>query len=77
MKNINTLKRKCHVGINVVFLEVILKLCDVCFMKNIFQNITIYKMTTMYTYRVYPLDIFGSPNNYVKVKMVKTCSWGQ
>jgi len=26
MKNINILKRKCHVGINVVFLEVILKL---------------------------------------------------
>ena len=36
MTNINILKRKCHVGINVVFLEVILKLCDVCFMKNIF-----------------------------------------
>ena len=35
-----------------------------------------YKMTTMYTYLVYPLDIFGSPNNYVKVKMVQTCSWG-
>ena len=35
-----------------------------------------YKMTTMYTYLVYPLDIFGSPNNYVKVKMVLTCSWG-
>ena len=35
MTNINILKRKCHVGINVVFLEVILKLCDVCFMKNI------------------------------------------
>ena len=34
MKNINILKRKCHV-INVVFLEVILKLYDVCFMKNI------------------------------------------
>ena len=29
-----------------------------------------YKMTTMYTYLIYPLDIFGSPNNYVKVKMV-------
>jgi hypothetical protein len=29
------LKRKCHVGINVVFLEEILKLYDVCFMKNI------------------------------------------
>ena len=41
MKNINILKRKCHVGINVVvFLEVILKLCDVCFMKNI---VIIYK----------------------------------
>jgi hypothetical protein len=26
----------CQVGINVVFLEVILKLYDVCFMKNIF-----------------------------------------
>jgi hypothetical protein len=36
IKNINILKRKWHVGINVVFLEVILKLCDVCFMKNIF-----------------------------------------
>ena len=36
MKNINVLKRKCHVGINVVFLEVILKRYDVCFMKNIF-----------------------------------------
>ena len=36
MTNINILKRKCNVGINVVFLEVILKLCDVCFMKNIF-----------------------------------------
>ena len=35
-----------------------------------------YKMTTMYTYLVYPLCIFGSPNNYVKVKMVQTCSWG-
>ena len=34
------------------------------------------KMTTMYTYLVYPLDIFGSPNNYVKVTMVQTCSWG-
>ena len=30
------LKRKCQVGINVVFLDVILKLYDVCFMKNIF-----------------------------------------
>ena len=29
-----------------------------------------YKMTTMYTYLIYPRDIFGSPNNYVKVKMV-------
>jgi len=36
MKNIIILKRNCHVGINVVFLGVILKLCDVCFMKNIF-----------------------------------------
>ena len=36
MKNINILKRNCHVGINVVFLEMILKLYDVCFMKNIF-----------------------------------------
>jgi len=36
MKNINILKRKCHVEINVVFLEVILKLYDVRFMKNIF-----------------------------------------
>ena len=35
MTNINILKRKCHVGINVVFLEVILKLYE-CFMKNIF-----------------------------------------
>jgi hypothetical protein len=35
MNNINILKRKCHVGINVVFLEEILKLYDVCFMKNI------------------------------------------
>jgi len=26
MKNINILKRKCQVGINVVFLELILKL---------------------------------------------------
>ena len=34
-KKINILERKCHVGINVVFLEVILKLCDACFMKNI------------------------------------------
>ena len=31
-------------------------------------------MTTMYTYRVYPPDIFGSPNNYVNVKTVQTCS---
>jgi len=36
MKNINILNRNCHVGINVVFLEMILKLYDVCFMKNIF-----------------------------------------
>jgi hypothetical protein len=38
-KKINILKRKCHVGINVqnvVFLEVILKLYDVCLMKHIF-----------------------------------------
>ena len=35
-----------------------------------------YNMTTMYTFLVYPLDIFGSPNNYLKVKMVQTCSWG-
>ena len=35
-KKINILERKCHVGINVVFLEVILKLYDVCFMKHIF-----------------------------------------
>jgi hypothetical protein len=29
-------------------------------------------------YFVYPPDIFGSPNNlnYVKVKTVQTCSWG-
>jgi len=27
IKNINILKRKWHVGINVLFLEVILKLC--------------------------------------------------
>jgi hypothetical protein len=36
MKNIIILKRDCHVGINVVFLEVILKLYDACFMKNMF-----------------------------------------
>jgi hypothetical protein len=35
-KNINILKRDCHVGINVVFVEEILKLYDVRFMKNIF-----------------------------------------
>jgi hypothetical protein len=35
-----------------------------------------YKMTTMYAYLVYPLDIFGSPNNYMKVKMVQTFSRG-
>jgi hypothetical protein len=35
MKNINILKRNCQVGINVVFLEVILKLYDVCFIKSI------------------------------------------
>jgi hypothetical protein len=33
---LNILERKCHVGINVVFLEVILKLYDVYFMKNFF-----------------------------------------
>ena len=37
MKNINILKRKCHIRINVVFLEMILKLYDVCFMKNMFS----------------------------------------
>jgi len=36
MKNINILKRKRHVGINVVILELILTLYDVCFMQNIF-----------------------------------------
>ena len=36
MKYINILKGKCHVGITVAFLELILKLFDVCFMKNIF-----------------------------------------
>ena len=36
MKNIIILKRNCHVGMNVVILEVILKLYDACFMKNIF-----------------------------------------
>ena len=35
MKNINILKRKRHVGINVMFLELILTLYDVCFMQNI------------------------------------------
>jgi hypothetical protein len=35
MKNINILKRKCRVGINLLFLELILKLYDVCFTKNI------------------------------------------
>ena len=30
-----------------------------------------YKMTTMYTYLVYPLDIFGSPNNYVRSNWCK------
>jgi hypothetical protein len=34
MKNINILKRKHHVGINVVFLELILTLYDVCFMQK-------------------------------------------
>jgi len=33
---IHVLKRKCHVGINVVFLEVIFILYDVCFMKHSF-----------------------------------------
>ena len=37
VKNINILKRKCHVGINVAFLELILKLYDVCFMKTKFH----------------------------------------
>jgi len=37
MKNINILKRKCHIGINVVILEMILKLYYVCFMKNMFS----------------------------------------
>jgi hypothetical protein len=37
MNNINRLKRNCHVGINVVFLEMILKLYDVCFMKTKFH----------------------------------------
>jgi hypothetical protein len=36
MENINILKRKPHVGINVVLLELILTLYDVCFMQNIF-----------------------------------------
>jgi hypothetical protein len=36
MKNINILKRKCHVGINVVFSELILTLYDVCFMQNLY-----------------------------------------
>ena len=36
MKYINILKRKCLVGITVAFLELILKLYDVCFMKNFF-----------------------------------------
>lgn len=35
MKNINILNRKQHVEINVVFLELILKLYDVYIMKNI------------------------------------------
>jgi hypothetical protein len=33
MNNINILKRNCQVGINVVFVEVILKLYDVRFKK--------------------------------------------
>jgi hypothetical protein len=37
MKNINILREeKHHVGVNVVLLELILKLYDVCFMQNIF-----------------------------------------
>jgi hypothetical protein len=28
-------------------------------------------------YGVYPPDIFGTPNNHVKVKTVQACSWGQ
>ncbi len=36
MKNINILKRKRHVGINVVFSELILTLYDVCFMQNLY-----------------------------------------
>ena len=35
-EKINIWKRKCHVEIDVLFLEVILKLYDVCFMKHIF-----------------------------------------
>ena len=36
MKNINILReKKHHVGVNVVLLELILKLYDVCFMQNI------------------------------------------
>ena len=36
MKNINILReKKYHVGVNVVLLELILKLYDVCFMQNI------------------------------------------
>ena len=36
MKNINILREeKHHVGVNVVLLELILKLYDVCFMQNI------------------------------------------
>ena len=34
-ENINILKRKPHVGINVVLLELILTLYDVCFLQNI------------------------------------------
>ena len=35
IKHIKIFKRKCHAEMHLVFLEVILKLYDVCFMKNI------------------------------------------
>ena len=35
-----------------------------------------YKVTTMLSYLVYPPDIFGYTINYVKIKTVQTCSWG-
>jgi hypothetical protein len=57
MTNINILKRKCHVGINVVFLEVILKLCDVCFMKNIFIAPMNMFAPTMQTFMIDKWDI--------------------